>query len=94
MSRTTNDGDSEKPPNTKGETEVLEELVAQLPSVPLTQYLSEQSDMEGAVFFKHQGWGTSFNDYKSPVHQSSYMGGPGTRYKSSVQVLTMPESFK
>ena len=25
------------------------------------------------------------------VH-SSYMGGPGTRYRSSVQILTMPES--
>ena len=39
-----------------------------------------------------QGWGSSSNDHQSPVHQSSYMGGPGTRYRSSVQVLTMPES--
>ena len=39
-----------------------------------------------------QGWGSSPNDHQSPVHQFSHMGGLGTRYRSSVKVLTMPES--
>ena len=44
------------------------------------------------VIFLVQGWESSSNDYQSPVHRSSYMGGPGTPYKSSVRVLTMLES--
>ena len=39
-----------------------------------------------------QGLGSSSNDHQSPVHLSLYMGEPGTRYRFSVQVLTMPES--
>ena len=37
-----------------------------------------------------QEWGSSSNDYQSPVHQSSCMGGPGTRYRSSVRSLLCP----
>ena len=62
------------------------EIVTSLESVK--GWLSKNAKKVRCGVISHvnnQGWGSSSNDYHSQVHQSSYMGGPGTRYRSSVQ---------